>query len=301
MARKRRRASIPEATIFPFISVLLCTMGAMVLVWLSFSLVSSLTDPRVKAKADESEAANAVLIVGLAAGRAQIASLTELTTTVNQRLGIQASLLTTRHDELAAAQREQQLAAARVAAARAEVAVALDAEASLAALQQRRERAMATLQAEAQTSALQAVLAEVQQRQHDQDERRRQLAERQAKDAALQAKIAARNGKEQVTLQLPAGNTLQPVLVEIAAGGARLLATPGQPMTALDAALAADGQLRRAAVATAEGQSCLVLLVRPDGGAVARRLAGTLRDLRAVFTSEPVDATWDLTSLGGAP
>jgi hypothetical protein len=289
---------MPESTIFPFISVLLCTMGAMILVWMSFSLTTSLADPRRGQEADAAEHDTASLAQLVAEGQGQLRSLADLTASSNERLASLAALLAARLRDLDAAGAKQRELAASTTQLQAAVAPMRSAESRLADLRQRRQAAESALTTERRADALATSETRLQRELAAQVARRTALDRLAERNRQAEAEIAAIGPGGRAVLKRRADNVLRPLLVEVAGAGVRLLPGDlGKPAQPTAKALADGGSLRRVAEGTADGSSCLVLLVRPDGAAEARRIAGALRDLRAVFTSEPVDADWSLAGL----
>lgn len=307
MARKRQRSAMPESTVFPFISVLLCTMGAMVLVWMSFSLASTLSDPKHGVEAATAEAELASLAQLVAEGQGRLNSLADLRSGLDENLATAKGRLAARQQALEEAQQRERELAVQRAELLAALAPVRDSEAKLASLRARVTMAESALSAEAQRDDLAAQLAQVERDLAAQAARQAELDRLGERNRQVEAEIAAVGPGGRTMLKRRADNTLRPQLVEVSAAGVRLL--PGElalPPTPVAQAIADGGALRRAAATTADGATCVVLLVRPDGAAEARRLGGALRDLRAVFTSEPVDADWNLAGLaeqaaGAAP
>ncbi|MCS6971273.1 MAG: hypothetical protein RMM29_08960 [Planctomycetota bacterium] len=298
MRRRRHGDDLTEGSVFPFISVLLCTMGAMVLVWVSFSLWASFSDPKHRAAADALEKQQAQLASELAQRRAALASLAELVAEHRERYGQLDALLAARRQELAKAQAEAEAIGASLQATRGRMDAAQRAEADLALLRHRLQLVQRLLEQEAQSARRAAELAGWQRQLAALSERERQLAALRADLERRRQRLAELGPQPVVVLRIPAAARWRPLPIEVAAQGLR--AVPAEATAApvpLAAAGARDGLLRQAALATADGSACVILLVRPDAIATHRQAAALLRDLRARFAVEPVEADWDLSRL----
>lgn len=295
MARGRRGQDFSDGSVFPFISVLLCTMGAMALVWIAYSLAVSFADPRRRQEAEALEQHQRTFAEEVAQRRLALASLAELVSEHGERYGSLQASLAARRQELERAEAEAEAVAARLRELRRRLDAAVQAEAELQALEQRLQRAEALRAAEARRARLEAEREGLERLRAQLAERERRLAERQAEIAEMERELARLGEGKTVELRVLGEQALRLQLLEVAAQGLRPVpAAAEQPFVPVAAATARDGLLAQAAVATGADDACLVLLVRPDAAAVYRQAATYLRDVRARFTAEPADADWDL-------